>query len=376
MMIPSRFLLALAAGVMTLGPIAVHASGPVAPVWQEGRGLESIVRDRKDLSMFRALTETFGVVEPLKLSGLDNKGYTIFVPSDRAFAKLPPQVIEELRRNRDLMQQVLKYHMIAGTVSAAEVTSSMDPATLQGEMVNVRKNGSRVMVGRAMVIEADQRGSNGVIHIIDQVLLPPSIRDDLTRRAILPLNDARAADLGHRANAGRQPRTNVVRNGTTTSGRAARIASPRVASDLIELATSTRDLTTFQRLVTEAGIANWLMDGTYTIFAPTNDAFSNLPKMAMEALVEDKELLKEVLLFHVVRGEIKAKELRLGGIKSAGEGSLYVKVGRLGAAKVNDAIVLDTDLMAQNGAIHTINKVLLPPAVIAKLKAKGISVSE
>jgi uncharacterized surface protein with fasciclin (FAS1) repeats len=148
------------------------------------------------------------------------------------------------------------------------------------------------------------------------------------------------------------------------------------AANLVELAVSTPNLSTFHRLATEAGIANWLMEGTYTVFAPTNDAFARLPQMTMDALVADKELLKQVLLFHAVKGEITFDELRRGGVRTASGGSLYVKVGAKGAAKVNDAIVLDTDLMAQNGAIHTINKVLLPPSVASALRAKGLSTGE
>jgi uncharacterized surface protein with fasciclin (FAS1) repeats len=377
---PSRFLLAFAAGALTLtAPIAAQAHGPLPAtvvVLQEGRDLENIVRDRKDLSMFKALTETFGVIEPLRSPGTNNKGYTIFVPSDNAFAKLPAAAVEELRQNRDLMQQVLKYHMLAGKVPAADVTSSMTPNSLQGEPLAIRKSGSKVWVGNAVVIESDQMGSNGVIHIIDQVLLPPTVRDNLTRRAILPLNDAKAQVLGQRQNAA-NTRTVVDSDGLATnnsSGRPVRMTNAAPAANLVELAVSSPNLSTFHRLATEAGIANSLMEGSHTIFAPTDDAFASLPSMVTEALVADKELLKQVLLFHTVNGEITASELRRGGIRAGNGDSLYIKVGPKGAAKVNDAIVLDKDLMARNGAIHTINKVLLPTSVANALRAKGISI--
>lgn len=383
---PSRFLLAFAAGALAVtSPMIAQASGSfpaTVVVRQEGRDLENIVRDRKDLSMFRALTESFGVTEQLRSPGTDNKGYTIFIPSDNAFAKLPPQAVEELRRNRDLMQQVLKYHMLAGKVPAADVTGSMTPNSLQGEPLSIRKNGNKVWVGNAVVIEADQMGSNGVIHIIDQVLLPPTVRDNLTRRAILPLNDAKALTLGRRQNAA-NTRTVVDSDGmpmgannTSAAGRAARMTNAAPAANLVELAISTPDLSTFQRLATEAGIANSLMEGSHTIFAPTDAAFAAVPSVAMEALVADKELLKQVLLFHTVNGEITASELRRGGIRAGNGDSLYIKVGPKGAAKVNDAVVLDKNLMAQNGAIHTINKVLLPASVISALRAKGISIGD
>lgn len=380
----SRFLLALTAGAtMLTAPTMVRANGILGPLEanrQEGRDLENIVRDRKDLSMFRALTESFGVTEQLRSAGRDNKGYTIFVPSDNAFSKLSAPVLEELKRNRDLMQQVLKYHMLAGTFTSGDIEGAMTPSSLQGEMLALRKNGKKVWVGSSVVIEADQRGSNGVIHLIDHVLLPPTIRDNLTRRAILPLNDARALELGRRQNQA-NPRSVVASDGyqgskANSSGRPARMTNAGPAANLIELATSSPQLTTFQRLATEAGIANTLMEGTYTIFAPTNDAFAMLPRMAMEALAADKELLKQTLLFHTVRGEILARDLKRGGVHTVSGDDLYVKVGAKGAAKVNNAVVLDTDLMAQNGAIHTINKVLLPPSVIDALRTKGIAVGD
>ncbi|MGV3616894.1 MAG: fasciclin domain-containing protein [Fimbriimonas sp.] len=402
---PQRFLFALAAGVMTIAPALAVEPGPTPSTSvqiQEGRDLDSILRSRRDLSTFNSLTQSAGVTRtPFTSPGTDGKGYTLFVPSNNAFAKLPPQVLSELQRNRDLMDQVLRYHIVAGRVRSSDLNASMDATTLQGERLQIDRSGNRVMAGSAIVIERDQTGTNGVIHIIDRVLLPPTIRDNFIRRAILPLNDARAEALGRRANdqakaqaqardtGGGSSRTDRGMEGTassslprttggrmTGSGRAARIVNRARGENLMAVATATSDLSTFQRLATEAGIGNWLMDGTYTVFAPTDAAFANLPAMAMDALTMDKELLKSVLLYHVARGEMTASELRRGSIRAASGGSLYVKVGAKGAAKVNDAIVLDTDLMAKNGAIHTINKVLIPPAVAASLRAKGIVVGD
>jgi uncharacterized surface protein with fasciclin (FAS1) repeats len=410
---PKRFLLALAAGVLAAAPafaVEPTSQGGSVPQVQEGRDLENIVRDRAYLSTFRGFTESIGVYEPLRSPGTDGKGYTIFVPSNNAWAKLTPQVLGEFQRNRDLLEQVLKYHMVAGRYRAADLDGSVTPGSLQGEALAVSRSGNRVHVGSAVVIEADQIGSNGVIHIIDRVLIPPTIRNELNRRGLLPLNDRRAAELGRQpdalggrnvndsstrgitggaANRGNSsfgigqnpvtPREGAVRTGSsmrTGSGRAARLANRPRAESLIAVASSTANLSTFHRLATEAGIANTLMQGTHTVFAPTDAAFDALPSMAMEALVADRDLLKQVLLFHVMRGETTSGELKRGNVRTLAGRDVYVRVGPNGAAKVNDAVVLDTDLMARNGAIHTINKVLIPPSVASALRAKGISLDD
>ncbi|MGT2501513.1 fasciclin domain-containing protein [Bradyrhizobium guangxiense] len=111
-----------------------------------------------------------GLVPTLKGKG----PFTVFAPNDAAFAKLPPGTVESLLKNKAKLRAVLKYHVIPGRVKAADVAGkSLKVATVQGQPVSV--DGSfGVTVNDAHVIQPDIEASNGVIHVIDTVLLPPA----------------------------------------------------------------------------------------------------------------------------------------------------------------------------------------------------------
>ncbi len=119
------------------------------------------------------------LVAAVKASGLVNtlkgKGpYTVFAPNDAAFAKLPPGTVEALLKNKAKLRAILTYHVIPGRVKAADVAGkSLQVKTVEGQPVNV--DGSfGVKVNDAHVIQPDIEASNGVIHVIDTVLLPPA----------------------------------------------------------------------------------------------------------------------------------------------------------------------------------------------------------
>ena len=99
---------------------------------------------------------------------------TIFAPTDEAFAKLPAGTVESLLKpeNKDKLAAILLYHVVAGSVYAADVTDGATPTTLEGAKLNVAV-GSGVSINGANVVQADIKASNGVIHVIDAVLLPP-----------------------------------------------------------------------------------------------------------------------------------------------------------------------------------------------------------
>jgi uncharacterized surface protein with fasciclin (FAS1) repeats len=102
--------------------------------------------------------------------------FTVFAPTDAAFAKLPAGTVDDLLKpeNRATLQAVLKYHVVAGDVRAAQVATLTSATTLQGGSVAITVSGSTVKVNDATVTTADIVASNGVIHVIDTVLLPPS----------------------------------------------------------------------------------------------------------------------------------------------------------------------------------------------------------
>jgi uncharacterized surface protein with fasciclin (FAS1) repeats len=111
-----------------------------------------------------------GLVETLKGSG----PFTVFAPTDAAFAKLPAGTVESLLKpeNRDKLIAVLTYHVVAGKVTAAQVTKLNSAKTVNGQSVRIAVQGGNVKVNDATVVSADVMASNGVIHVIDTVILP------------------------------------------------------------------------------------------------------------------------------------------------------------------------------------------------------------
>lgn len=117
-----------------------------------------------------AAVQAAGLVETLKGAG----PFTVFAPTDAAFAALPEGTVESLLLpdNRDQLVAVLTYHVVAGKVMAADVVKLDSAATVQGQSVSVQAMGTMVMIDEAHVVQADIEASNGVIHVIDSVLLP------------------------------------------------------------------------------------------------------------------------------------------------------------------------------------------------------------
>jgi uncharacterized surface protein with fasciclin (FAS1) repeats len=109
-----------------------------------------------------------GLVDTLKSAG----PFTVFAPTDEAFAKLPAGTVESLLANPEKLKQVLLYHVVAGKVMAADVVKIKSAKTVQGSSATVKVNGSSVMIDAANVVKTDIVTDNGVIHVIDSVILP------------------------------------------------------------------------------------------------------------------------------------------------------------------------------------------------------------
>jgi len=101
--------------------------------------------------------------------------FTVFAPTDAAFAALPDGTVENLLKpeNKDTLVAVLTYHVVSGKIMSSDITGPVSPATLQGATIDVDPSGGGVTVNGANVISADVMASNGVIHVIDAVILPP-----------------------------------------------------------------------------------------------------------------------------------------------------------------------------------------------------------
>lgn len=109
-----------------------------------------------------------GLVDTLKSAG----PFTVFAPTDEAFAKLPAGMVESLLQNPEKLKQVLLYHVVAGKVMAADVVNLKEAKTAQGSSAKISVKGGKVMIDNANVVKTDIMTDNGVIHVIDSVILP------------------------------------------------------------------------------------------------------------------------------------------------------------------------------------------------------------
>lgn len=252
-----------------------------------------------------AALKAAGLIDTLKGSG----PFTVFAPTDAAFAKLPAGTVETLLRpeNKDKLISILTYHVVPGAVKAEQVVGLNGAATVNGQRVSIVANAGGVTVDGAKVVTTDVMASNGVIHVIDSVILP--------------------------------------------SGK-----------NIVETAVGAGSFKTLAAALEAAGLVSALEgEGPFTVFAPTDEAFAKLPAGTVESLLkpENRETLKGILLYHVVSGRVFSEDVvKLSEAKTL-QGS-PVKVSTAGGVKINNAKVVKTDINATNGVIHVIDTVILP----------------
>ena len=130
---------------------------------------------------------------------------------------------------------------------------------------------------------------------------------------------------------------------------------------IAETAAARPELSTLSKLVAQAGLTETLSAaGPYTVFAPSDDAFKAVPAKTLEALGQDKELLKSVLGYHVLAGKVTAADVKVGPAKTVQGANLALsKAGTF--VTVDDAVVTTADVPAANGVIHIVDRVLMPP---------------
>jgi uncharacterized surface protein with fasciclin (FAS1) repeats len=131
-------------------------------------------------------------------------------------------------------------------------------------------------------------------------------------------------------------------------------------SNIVETAAAAGQFTTLVALVKQAGLAGTLSTGRYTVFAPTDAAFKKVPKKTLDALAKDKAMLKSVLLYHVAKGRLGAKQVvKRSSIKTLNGNRVRVRV-RGGNVFLNSSKVVTANVRASNGIIHAVNRVLIP----------------
>ena len=219
---------------------------------------KDIVTTAVEAGSFKTLAAALkagGLVETLQGKG----PFTVFAPTDEAFAKLPAGTVETLLKpeNKAQLVSVLTYHVVAGKVAAAQVVKLNAAATVNGQRVNIKVEEGNVRVDQATVVKADIHCSNGIIHVVDQVLLPSG--DNIPATA-------------------------------DKAGTFKTLLAAAKAAGLVEVLSGDKPL---------------------TVFAPTDEAFAKLPAGTVESLLkpENKEKLAAILKFHVVPGRVFSNDV-------------------------------------------------------------------
>lgn len=284
----------------------------VNPNATEKKSITRLVSQTPNLSFLEAAVIKAGLATTLDQPGT----YTIFAPTDDAFKAAGFKTEEDVKNaDADVLKNILLYHALGSKVMAADVqgTNATAVKTLANKDFYVTGKGGNVWVNNAQVTLKDIVASNGVVHVIDKVLIPPT-------------------------------------------------------QDLVQLAQATPDLSILVAAVVKAGAVDLLKsEGPYTVFAPTNKAFQDLlVKLNAEGLGDiDNATLLTVLKYHLVKGRVFSYNLSEGLMPTTEQGG-KVTITLAGGAKVKGnsnttaSNIVAVDVLATNGVVHLIDQVLLP----------------
>ncbi len=253
-----------------------------------------------DFSILVTAVKEAGLVDALRAEG----PFTVFAPTNAAFKKLPQGTLEAVLKDKNKLKAILTYHVVAGKVMAADVVNLNSAKTLSGQEAMIKVKDGNVMVANAQVVKTDLKTSNGVIHVIDEVMMP---------------------------------------------------------GDVVDVALGNENFSTLVTAVKAAGLVDALKgEGPFTVFAPTNDAFAKLPKGTVEALLKDTDKLASILTYHVVPGYVTSSDVVKVDKASTLNGEAIAVQVKGNKVMVDNARVVATDILCTNGIIHVIDEVIIP----------------
>jgi uncharacterized surface protein with fasciclin (FAS1) repeats len=250
--------------------------------------------------------EAAGLVDTLKGPG----PFTVFAPTDEAFAKIPRETLADLLKpeNKAKLAGVLTYHVVPGKVMAADVVKLRGAVSVNGQRLDIQVVEGAVTLDGAKVVKTDIAASNGVIHVIDAVVMPSS-------------------------------------------------------ASLVETAERAGTFQTLLAAAQAAGLAETLAkEGPFTVLAPTDAAFAKLPAGTVEDLLKpaNREKLASILKLHVISGRVYSEQVvKLTEATTLAGRTVAIATGRDGVT-IGGAKVSATDIDARNGVIHVIDAVILP----------------
>jgi len=237
--------------------------------------------------------------------------FTIFAPTDAAFAAIPMETLTELLADPSgSLTDILLYHAIGADVRSTDLMNGQVATTINGKDITVEISPDGVFINNAKVTVADLVADNGVVHVIDAVLIPPRVT-------------------------------------------------------VVDVVVGSPDHTTLEAAVIAADLAGTLSgDGPFTLFAPTDAAFDALPAGTVDDLLADPSgALTDVLLYHAISGDIRSTDLTDGQIATTVNGKDVTVTINTDGVFINDAQVTVADIVTDNGVVHVIDAVLIPPRV-------------
>jgi transforming growth factor-beta-induced protein len=311
--IGKRFLSLFAIALIAVFTLTSCEEDETTPAQTTGDDIVELAQATANLSTLVTAITTAELAGTLKGEG----PFTVFAPTNDAFDKLEDGVLRTLLDNPSVLAEVLQYHVVSGKVMSTDLSDGPVQTLLSGKSIDVAIGSSVTLNGSAMVTAADIEASNGVVHLIDEVLLPEGFE---------------------------LPKASIVSIASETSS----------VSILVDA------LTMFPDLV--SALSN---DGSYTVFAPTNDAFTALLGVIGQSGLEDipEDVIERILKYHVIPDAVvmstDLSDGQMAGTLLSDDDKITVSFEG-SSVFINSAMVTEADVEASNGVIHIIDGVLVP----------------
>ncbi len=319
----------------SLLPTATAGPDPLADTSDMTIG--EILQSVGDFSVLAAAVNEAALTEALNGPG----PYTLFAPTDEAFAVLPPAIRETLLADPALLNDILRYHLVVDNADAARLTELGGAPALSAQplTITVAANGD-LQVNDAVIVRRDVSASNGMIHVINRLLTPPDVA------LAIPAAPTAAITLADGL--------------TATTALDALATSDTSGQTILEILRSTEGLSVAAAAVDSAGLSEALTEaGPFTLLIPTDSAFGALGE-AVTSTLNNTQASADLVQTHLIADHVTAAQLvALGAVLTANGQTLDITVGAEdGQIFVNGAPVSQVDIEASNGMIHILSAVI------------------
>ncbi len=299
--------------------------------------MAELIQSVDAFSTLATAIDAAGVGDALTVAG----PITLLAPANGAFDVIPAAELEKLLADPLLLADILQYHIIIDAADSAELARLNAAQSTSGQPIAITVGlDGEVFINDAQVVIADVQTANGVIHVINQVLVPPTIDLDLPAADPVAMGLMPAADESLEA----------LKAADTSD------------QTIVEVVGSIRGLSTADTAIDAAGLTTVLEQaGPFTLFVPTDPAFDQLPAAQLEAILNDSEALANLLQYHLVLDTVTSGDLALlPTLLTASGETLLVTVEDNGQIFINGAPVYQSDIEAANGVIHVVGELITP----------------